>query len=110
MHLVNHADDVVTEHLEQRFVNLGGRQMTSHEASKLPLNRREGRLGVGPLMVGRPELVAMQRELMEQPVPQRRRAGARRTEFEGNERRGASGVDGFKIRLRLAGDHSNPIF
>src|SRR5262245_780084 len=83
---MNHADDVVTQHLQQGFVALSNRGLAADGVAELPLNRGERRFDVRPSVVARKEFVSVELEEVKHAVPQGRLAGGDFVRPEWNER------------------------
>jgi len=73
--LVNHAHDVMAEHLHQKFVHLRRPRLAADLVAELALDGREGRLHVAPCVIRRKEFFAVHAEEVEQARPHLRLDG-----------------------------------
>lgn len=103
-HLVNQHDEIVAQHLGERFVDLGRVGLTAERVAKLTLDHAERRFDVAPLAVVGQELVAAVHEVpvglcprAAAPAARSVRAGARARGLEGDERRATDASDGFGV-------------
>lgn len=115
------AAKVVAEDLRENLIHLRGRRLGANSRAELGLNHMERGFHVRPLMVVLKELFAIIGEEVESASPQspaRGRVAARPVlsvvrsspvpliGFEGNQREGSSGVDGFEIGVSDIGSIS----
>ena len=105
---VDHHPDVVSKELRQELVDPGDRVLREERLPELPLDRRDGRLGVAAGVVVLVELLAMELELQvllpPESTPPRLRRGVR---LERDERVEAELRRPFQVvarEIRLVGD------
>src|ERR1039458_5959240 len=101
---MNQATDIVSEHLQQDFVDLRYSRLAAHRISEHALDGRERRLDIRPLVICLQKLFAVQNEVGEQLVPRLRWRRADRVAVRGSvsarhRDRGIAGANASHARI-----------
>ena len=113
MHFVNEADKVVTQHLQEGFVNLRHWRLAPNLVAELPLHRAEGGFDVAAPVIEGEKFFAVQTKKVEQTRPDFRTvilADRRRVAFERNHGLNPLSVKQFKIRPAAIGFVGRDLF